>query len=78
MHYNKAICRVETHCLLINFLESCKRADIIPRFLKFRMPNNDCFDDRTVNDFQLQLLRKELQSRAKLDETVENLEKKGN
>ena len=43
----------------------CK-IDIIPRFLKFRIPNNGCFDDQSVHDFQRRLLRKELFS-AKRD-----------
>ena len=31
-------------------------------FLKFRIPNNGCFDDKSVHDFQKRLLRKELES----------------
>lgn len=36
------------------------KANIVPRFLRFRVPNNGCFDDREVHEFQLRLLRKEL------------------
>ena len=40
--------------------EECCKAEIIPRFLKFRIPNNGCFDDKSVHDFQKRLLKKEL------------------
>ena len=56
----------ENNSLRIKFLENCKRADLIPRFLKFRIPNNGCFDDKTVHTFQQQLRNKEL-IRAKDD-----------
>ena len=60
MHYEKAIIKVENNSLRIKFLENCRRAELIPKFLKFRIPNNGCFDDKSVRSFQLQLLRKEL------------------
>ena len=48
------------------------KADIIPRFLKFRIPNNGAFDPKSVFEFQKNLLRKEL-FRAKQDtETLIN------
>jgi len=50
----------EKNSLRLQFLDNCCKADIIPRFLKFRIPNNGCFDDKSVNEFQLHLLRKEL------------------
>ena len=45
--------------------------------MKFRIPNNGCFDDKNVHDFQRQLLKKEL-IKAKNDqkEHKENLEGK--
>lgn len=52
--------KVENHNLRIGFLDECLKSRIIPRFLKFRIPNNGCFDDRSVEDFQVNLLRKEL------------------
>ena len=57
---------MENNSLRIKFLENCKQADLIPRFLKFRIPNNGCFDENTVHNFQRQLLNKEL-IRAKED-----------
>ena len=60
LQYKKALCKVESHSLRINFLENCLRSDIIPKFLRFRVPNNGCFDDKSVHDFQKRLLRKEI------------------
>ena len=72
LHYEKCICKVESNSLRIKFLENCKRAEIIQRFLKFRIPNNGCFDDKNVQDFQNRLLNKELQQ-AKSDlQTMNN------
>ena len=45
--------------LRIEFLDNCKRADIIPHFLRFRIPNNGCFDEQSIHDFQKKLLHKE-------------------
>ena len=58
LRYKKAV--VDTCSLRIRFLEKCSKADIIPKFLKFRIPNNGCFDDKSVHDFQKRLLRKEI------------------
>ena len=44
----------------MKFLVNCTKADLIPKFLKFRIPNNGCFDEQSVHDFQKKLLRKEL------------------
>ena len=66
LQYQKALCKVECNSLRIKFLENCKRADIIPKFLRFRVPNNGCFDDSSVHNFQKRLLNKELH-RAKTD-----------
>ena len=60
LHYEKTILKVESNSLRIKFLENCKRADLIPNFLKFRIPNNGCFDEKSIHDFQRQLLNKEL------------------
>ena len=60
--------------LRVKFLENCYKSDIIPRFLKFRVPNNGCFDDRAVREFQRKLLKKEIvsakQDRIKLKEKI--------
>ena len=57
---------MEINGLRIKFLNNCSRAGVIPKFLKFRIPNNGCFDEKSVHDFQLQLLKKEVQ-KAKND-----------
>ena len=44
------------------FLRKCKDNDIIPSFLRFRIPDKNCFDDNSVHCFQKRLLRKELSS----------------
>ena len=59
-HYEKTLIKVERNSLPVKFLENCKRADLIPKFLKFRIPNNGCFDNKNMHDFQCQLLKKEL------------------
>ena len=53
------------------------QADLIPRFLKFRIPNNGCFDEKTVHNFQKQLLKKELcRAKQDLEKTQGHLEEK--
>ena len=66
LHYQKAVCKVESNHLRVKFLENCKRADVIPKFLKFRIPNNGCFDEKSVRDFQRKLLNGEI-LKAKVD-----------
>ena len=60
LQYQKFVCNVKTNNLRIKFLENCKKSDLIPRFLKFRIPNNGCFDEKSVHQFQQRLLNKEL------------------
>ena len=55
LQYFRAICRLESCTLRLKFLETCLKSDIIPKFLKFCIPNNGCFDARSVNDFQRRL-----------------------
>ena len=66
LHYQKALLKVERNCLRVKFLENCKRADLIPKFLQFRVPNNGCFDDDSVHNLQKRLLNNEL-LKAKAD-----------
>ena len=33
---------------------------MIPHFLKFRIPNNGCFDQQKVFEFQIRLLHQEI------------------
>ena len=59
LHYQKTLDKCENNALRIKFLENCKRADLIPNFLKFRIPTNGCFDENSIHDFQKRLLHKE-------------------
>ena len=60
LHYQRILEKVNSNRLRIQFLENCKQSGIIPRFLKFRIPNNGCFNDKSVYDFQRNLLHKEI------------------
>ena len=71
LQYQKCLIKIEKNSLRQKFLDSCYKADIIPRFLKFRIPNNGVFDQKSVFEFQKGLLRKELY-RAREDGRVLN------
>lgn len=58
--YQNALEKVGNNSLRLKFIDNCIKSDVIPRFLKFRIPNNGCFDDNSVHSFQKGLLRKEL------------------
>ena len=74
LQYRKVLRKFTHHSLRVGFIENCIRASIIPRFLKFRIPNNGCFDDRSIHEFQLRLLRKELHNAKKdLKETFDKV-----
>ena len=66
LKYEDHLIKIINNELRNAFLQKCKRADIIPKFLKFRIPTNGCFDDKTVHEFQRKLLHKEI-IRAKMD-----------
>ena len=61
-HFNK----FKSSFLRIKFLRKCLDNDIIPDFLRFRVPDNGIFSDQAVHSFQLRLLRSEL-SQANAD-----------
>ena len=44
----------------LKFLRKCQSNDIIPEFLRFRVPENGVFSDQAVHSFQLKLLRTEI------------------
>ena len=69
LKYQKAHGKHRKNSLRIKFLEKCKQSDIIPRFLRRRIPTNGCFDDKTVREFQHKLLRKEI-IKAKSDQST--------
>ena len=60
LKYQDQLVKIVNNKLRIEFLQNCKRADIIPHFLRFRIPNNGCFDEQSIHDFQKKLLHKEL------------------
>ena len=60
LDYQKALIKQENNFRRISFIEECRKAGIIPRFLKFRIPNNGCFEPTVVHNFQLRLLKQEL------------------
>ena len=66
LQYQKSLNKLQRNTFRIDFLTKCKHSDIIPRFLQFRIPSNGCFDDRSVRDFQLKLLKNEI-LKAKTD-----------
>ena len=60
LQYEKALCKVVNNKARIQFLDDCRRSNIIPKFLNFRIPNNDCFDNESVYSFQKKLLHQEI------------------
>ena len=60
LRYRTSFQKLEMNNLRLKFLENCRKADIIPMFLKFRVTKNGCFDDRNVMDSQKKLLKKEI------------------
>ena len=60
LQYQTALEKFENNYLRIEFLKNCKASDIIPKFLTFRIPNNGCFDNSIVHNFQKSLLNKEI------------------
>ena len=74
LDYRKLLVKRVNNSLRVKFLENCLKANIIPNFLKFRIPTNGCFDEKSVHDFQLRLLRKEVyQAKGDLTSTQEKL-----
>ena len=65
LDYRKALINQEKNSLRVSFLEECSKADIIPRFLKFRIPKNGCFEPTVVHNFQTRLLKAELNKARK-------------
>ena len=62
LDYERARIKRERNKCRIEFLEQCIRNDIIPTFLKFRVPNNGCFEPTVVHNFQRKLLKGEIKT----------------
>ena len=58
--YEKSVCKIENNRLRTKFLNDCKKSDIVPKFLKFRIPNNGAFNEKSVHEFQIKLLSQEI------------------
>jgi len=77
--YRKELKKHQKNTLWINFIEQCKQSDLIPNFLRFRIPSNGCFDDKQVREFQHKLLRKEIfTAKTELSSCNERLTEKRN
>ena len=66
LDYVRSLEKYVNCCCRIKFIENCSQADIIPRFLKFRIPENGCFEPTVVHNFQRNLLKAELNKARKL------------
>ena len=62
-NYLRAINKLQVNSLRIKFLENCKQANIIPHFLKFRVPTNGCLMTTQSNYFNGICSRKRLLER---------------
>ena len=70
IHYQRIREKVLNNFYRIRFLKQCLANDIIPRFLRFRIPNNGCFEQNTVHNFQRKLLRQEQQKAINTNKTL--------
>ena len=60
LHYRRSLLKRGNCNCYIQFVENYRSADVIRKFLKFRIPNNGCFEPTAVHNFQRKLLREEL------------------
>ena len=60
LDYEWSLIKRERSKCRIDFLKKCIQTDIIPAFLKFRVPHNGCFEPAVVHNFQQRLLKGEL------------------
>ena len=60
----------------INFLETCKDADVTPRFIQFRTANNNLKNSKSYKECQKLLLEEEIREKQKkLEDINKNFEK---
>ena len=75
MPHRKWLEKSRTARLRILFLEACLNNDVIPTFLRFRIPENGCFEPTIVHNFQRRLLKTELnKARQQLSCTIKRLD----
>ena len=60
LNYQRSRIKQVSNLLRIDFIKNCRQADIIPRFLRFGITSNGCFEPSIVLNFQRRLLRQEL------------------
>ena len=60
LDYERSLMKCENCKCCIQFIENFRSADVIPKFLKFRIPNNGCFQRTAIHNFQRKLLKQEL------------------
>ena len=60
LHHERSLLKRENCKCRIKFLENCRSADLIPKFLNFRISNNGCFEPTTIHNLQRKLLKEEL------------------
>ena len=58
--YFNTVLKAQNNRMRIGFLTKCLENDLIPKFLMFRVPNNGCFESKTVHNFQRKRLKKEI------------------
>ena len=73
-HYCKQLAKQIYAKKRVAFLKECKKNGLVPDFLKFRVPDNNCFDPSSVKNFQLRLLSKELHQAIEEVKRKENLQ----
>ena len=73
MEYRRALEKMVRCMYRIQYLEKCYQADIIPKFLMFRVPENGCFVPTVVHNFQRNLLKAEMVEARKLKEIHKNI-----
>ena len=63
----------------INYLETCKDANVIPRFLQFRTANTNVKTSNTYKDCQKLLLQEEIKEKQKTyEELTKNFKRRKN
>ena len=60
LDYEWSLIKRERNKCRIDFFKKCIQTDIIPAFLKFRVPDNGCFQPAVVRNFQRRILKREL------------------
>ena len=58
--YQRSYHKLMSSIARCQFLKQCLDNRLIPKFLRFKVPNNGVFNDAAVDSFQLKLLRSEL------------------